>query len=63
MSLRIERLNNWANSLSENVAKSLLAILVDELIDSETIHFYDNSPAPYWDGNGEYLDGKDYDNE
>lgn len=63
MDNRIERLENWIESLSNELIKSTLLQCVDDLIDSGDIKFYDNSPAPYWDSDGEYVDGKEYDNE
>lgn len=60
-SIRIQRLNNWSESLTGEELKKLLVECIDSLIDSEDIKFYDDSIAPYWTGNGEYIDGKDYD--
>lgn len=63
MSLRIERLNNWADSLTIEELKKTLVYVVDDMIDFEYINFYDSSPAPYWDTTGDRIDGKEYDNE
>jgi hypothetical protein len=63
MSSRIERLNNWVDSLTIEEFKKSLVECVDELIDFEYVNFYDSSPAPYWATTGDYIDGKEYDNE
>ena len=54
---RTERLKNWVDTLEPEMIKKLLVDCIDELIDAETINFYADSRAPYWDGNGERLDG------
>jgi len=54
---RHERLQAWVESLNEEKIKSLLVTCLEELIDSETIRFWDDSKAPHWDCSGEYIDG------
>jgi len=59
MSSKTERLQNWVDTLDIQTLKSLLVECVDELILAETVCFYDDTKVPYWDGNGENLDGSD----
>lgn len=54
---RIERLKNWVDTLEPQMVKDLLVECVDNLVDFEYINFYEDSKSPYWDGNGERLDG------
>lgn len=56
---RYERLEEWALTLDENTLRSTLVKCVDELIDAETIGFYPTTKVPYWDGNGENIDGSE----
>lgn len=60
---RIERLKIWADGLSPEKAKEILVECVDNLVDFEYVNFYDTTKAPYWDGNGERLDGEDWEDE
>ena len=34
---------------------------ITELIDAETINFYDDTKVPYWDTTGDRFDGSDDD--
>ena len=54
---RRERLKVWASSLDESKIREILVECVDELIDAEVVSFYERTEHPYWDGNGERLDG------
>lgn len=56
---RAERLKSWIDTLSEEQLKSILLEIVEELIDAQTVSFYDTSLVPYWDANGENLDGSE----
>lgn len=51
-----ERLMLWITELSDKQRKELLLELVEELIEREEIHFWDDSEKPYWSTNGEYID-------
>ncbi len=56
---RIERLNQWVETLDSETIKKILVECVDNLIDFEYVKFYEDNKSPFWDGNGERLDGKD----
>jgi hypothetical protein len=60
---RRERLKNWIETLDSEQIKDLLVECIDELIDAQTVNFYDDTKVPYWDGNGERLDGTEYEEE
>jgi hypothetical protein len=64
-SLNRERLKVWAMDFVDDSSKDTICELILELtemlIQSEDVKFYDSSIAPYWDCNGEYIDGKDRD--
>lgn len=56
---RRERLKNWIDGLDPEKIKEIAIECIDELIDTETIKFYDNTKVPYWDATGEAIDGSD----
>lgn len=60
---RLERLKLWVDTLTPEQTKALLVECVDNLIDFEYVNFYETSKAPYWDGNGERLDGLEWEDE
>ena len=60
---RTERLKNWVDTLDPQMIKDLLVECVDNLVDFEYINFYEDSKSPYWDGNGERLDGTEDEDE
>ncbi len=57
------RLKEWINTLSEEQMKKIIFETVEYCIDSECVNFYESNKAPYWDGNGERLDGVKETNE
>ena len=60
---RLERLKLWADTLTPEQTKAILVECVDNLIDFEYVNFWETSKAPYWDGNGERLDGLEWEYE
>ncbi len=54
---RWDRLTEWSKTLSEEQMRMLVVELTDYAIDSEYVNFYDDTKVPYWDGNGEHIDG------
>jgi len=54
---KMERLQIWAAGLTEENAKSILVVLVERMVETEEICFYDDTVAPYWDSCGEAIDG------
>jgi len=52
---RQERLQEWVNTLSDEQIKEALITTVSELIEVETVRFWDDSDEPYWDSCGESL--------
>lgn len=49
-----EQIEKWADALTEEEAKAALAQLVDNELGC-SIHFWDDSPAPYWETTGEPI--------
>jgi hypothetical protein len=60
---RTERLKNWIRTLDSEKQIHLLAECIEELIDAETVNFYEDTKVPYWDGNGERLDGSEWEED
>lgn len=61
---RDERLQEWVDILSEDKMRDIIFQLVDRMIDTEELGFYEGSRGPYWDASGERLDGiEDEDND
>jgi hypothetical protein len=54
---RTERLQNWINTLNEQQKNVIILELVDYAIDSEYVNFPNASRVPYFDSDGETLDG------
>jgi len=54
---RIDRLKKWADTLTVEQLKETLVTCVDELVDNESICMWEDTTVPYWDGNGENIDG------
>jgi hypothetical protein len=54
---RTKRLKEWIKTLSEEQKDKILLDLVGYAIDSEYVNFYETTEAPYYDGDGERLDG------
>jgi hypothetical protein len=50
-------LKKWLATLSTEQIKAITLDCLEELILTETVRFWDESKAPYWDSNGERLDG------
>lgn len=59
------RLKQWAKNLTKKQLQELTVTLIEELIEAETVRFWDDSLAPYWEGDGSPLIGgqKCFDNE
>lgn len=57
---RAERLKIWIDTLSEEQLHTVLLETLEELIDAEIVSFYKDTKVPYWDGNGEHLDGSEW---
>ena len=53
------RLKEWADTLSPEQLKELVITLTEELIMAETICFYNDTKVPYWDANGDNIDGSE----
>jgi hypothetical protein len=63
MACREDRLKEWAKTLSPDTMRELLVELTDFAIDSEYVCFWDDTKIPYWDGNGENIDGSEREHE
>lgn len=51
------RLRNWFGSLLPSQQTDIALECIEELILAESINFYEDSEAPYWDTTGDRLDG------
>ena len=54
---RQERLIKWIDTLDSEQKNRIILDLVSYAIDSEYVRFWDDSSVPYFDGDGETLDG------
>ena len=59
MKSKEERLNDWLDTLSREKLIKVAKDCVEELVLAETVRFWDDTEIPYWDANGENLDGSD----
>jgi len=55
--IRARKLRVWVEGLSRDVMTTILIETIEELIMAETVNFYPDNRSPYWDANGERLDG------
>lgn len=53
------KLNEWANSLTIEELRKTVLDLVEHNLMTEDIKFYEDNDAPYWDTNGERIDGRE----
>jgi hypothetical protein len=54
---RRERLNEWIKTLNNEQKDHIILELTDFAIDAEYVNFYDNTKVPYYDGDGDNIDG------
>jgi len=52
-----ERLKEWIKTLNEEQKENVILELTDFAIDAEYVNFYDDTKVPYFDGDGENIDG------
>ena len=52
-----ERLKEWIKTLNEEQKDKVILELTDFAIDAEYVKFYDDTKVPYFDGDGENIDG------
>ena len=57
MESRRTRLSKQITTLSDDEKDNIILELVDYAIDAEYVCFWDDTIAPYYDGDGERLDG------
>lgn len=55
------RLRSWFESLEQSKQIEIALECIEELILTESINFYENNKAPYWDASGDRLDGSEDD--
>lgn len=60
---RVDRLKEWINTLPEDKVKEIAVICIDGMIDSDYIHFPEGYKVPYWDNDGENIDGSEQEYE
>lgn len=54
-----ERLKEWIDGLDPETIKKIAVECVSELILTESVNFYEDAKAPYWDASGDRLDGSE----
>jgi len=54
---KTERLKEWVKTLNNEQKDSIILELTDFAIDAEYVKFYDDTKTPYFDGDGENIDG------
>lgn len=52
---RRSRLIKWIKKLDRDQLMQMALEVTEELIDTEQVHFYETSLAPYWDSTGDPL--------
>lgn len=60
---RVERLKEWIKTLNDEQKESVILELTIFAIDGEFVCFYDDTKVPYYDGNGENIDGTEREDE
>jgi hypothetical protein len=54
---KTERLKEWIKTLNNEQKDNVILELTEFAIDAEYVKFYDDTKVPYFDGNGENIDG------
>lgn len=52
-----ERLKEWIKTLNEKQKENVILELTEFAIDAEYVKFYEDTKVPYFDGDGENIDG------
>ena len=60
---KTERLKEWVKTLNNEQKDSIILELTDFAIDAEYVKFYDDTKTPYFDGDGENIDGTERQDE
>jgi hypothetical protein len=55
------RLDKWVKKLSKKELQLILKDCIEELVITESISFH--SSVPMWDNSGDYLDGREHEEE
>ena len=58
-----ERLKEWIKTLNNEQKENVILELTDFAIDAEYVKFYDDTKVPYFDGDGENIDGTEREDE
>jgi hypothetical protein len=58
-----ERLKEWIKTLNNEQKENVILELTDFAIDAEYVKFYDDTKVPYFDGDGENIDGTEIEYE
>lgn len=56
-----DELRLWFENLEQSKQIDIALECIEELIITETINYYEDTKVPYWDVNGERLDGLERD--
>lgn len=60
---KTERLKEWIKTLNNEQKDNIILELTDFAIDAEYVKFYDDTKVPYFDGDGENIDGTESEDE
>lgn len=60
---RDERLTEWIESLDIRTLRSIAFEVIDRMIDIEELRMWEDTKVPYWESDGERLDGSERDEE
>ena len=58
-----DQLRHWFESLEQSQQIDIALECIEELILTESINFYETTKIPYWDANGDRLDGSEFDED
>ena len=55
-----DQLRHWFERLEQSKQIDIALECIEELIRTESINFYEDAKVPYWDVNGDRLDGSEF---
>ena len=58
-----DKLRKWFEDLEHSKQVDIALECIEELIYTESVKFYDDDKAPYWDTTGDRLDGTEYEDK
>ena len=58
-----DRLRHWFESLDQSKQVDIALECIEELVNTETVCFWQDTKVPYWDATGDRLDGSEPEEE